>query len=680
MEDREALKRQIELLQNLINNHKSVHGDAPSRTCEWHPRSSAPARGRGLRSSPSSFAGQTRPYAQAPAGLWRKKYSLSNKSTALSSANTCSGSSAASLQQLPQASWAATATGSLSGHSQASADCRPSVSHGPMTLTKPSSAPRASEAGAVDREGAGASPSPSSVPVVPPGRAGQKGGAEIAPGESSRPPCILKMQQHQAGAAGDRQAEGSACLAGGNPPEGKSLETEPPVGTAAPQAGSLHSPRTKALSSALLQLKPRLQRLDPVPKPVAAPVTPSSPPPPLPPPPFPAKSPRVSGPLARTVLTPGSRPRLPPSRAKSQFTWVKSSEGSKVPSPNPSLSPAPSPVGASIRMPPPPNPGRKTPHRHAVIAKATKYTWVSSSSSSSLSTAAEGSGTRPRLPRKPLSPKALDTAQRATAGAADRRAKLVGGPHSAKTKKGSDPNTPPAHSSRYRWKAAGQNLPAASRGGSVYRWTSEKENGPKGVRGPGPPLPHPTAAVPAAPVPPSPTTLKLRSKISRRRSSSRWDRTALNDVFRGLLCCSCIHRPRQHSANGPIAPLAAGDSNCVDSHTVSPSSSPCSGAVSGPERRSSPVGVLTVKSRYALRRRTSGSGLGSSSGSGSSGRRAQARGLVSFGRHKLRRLSPSTTSTSTTLSGTGRHTAPATVCRRRCVAQPGSELVSLVVK
>ncbi|KAI1888800.1 hypothetical protein AGOR_G00172470 [Albula goreensis] len=542
MEDREALKRQIELLQNLINNHKSVHGDAPPD--------------QALRSgSGGALEEEIFPQQQEHCSIQREHLQRLQ----------CSLSAAASPGQLGCHSYRLRIQ-TLAGLCGLSAQ-RLTWTH---DAKKASFCPQSLGGRGCGQEGAGASASPSSVPVVPPGRAGQKGGAEIAPGESSRPPCILKMQQHQAGAAGDRQAEDSACLAGGNPPEGKSLETEPPVGTAAPQAGSLHSPRTKALSSAPLQLKPRLQRLDP--------------------------SPRVSGPLARTVLTPSSRPRLPPSRAKSQFTWVKSSEGSKAPSPNPSLSPAPFPGGASIKTPPPPNPGRKTPHRHAVIAKATKYTWVSSSSSSSssLSTAAEGSGTRPRLPRKPLSPKALDTAQRATAGAAVRRAKLAGGPHSAKTKKGSGSNTPPAHSSRYRWKAAGQSLPAASRGGSVYRWTSEKENGPKGVRGPAPAPPQ--RCCPSGP------------------------------------SASIPHHPQAEEQNQQEEELEQWC--CVRS-----------GAEEQPGWRSD--GEKSLRPAAADLR------PGSSSSSSSSGRRAQARGLVSFGRHKLRRLSPSTTSTSTTLSGTG---------------------------
>ncbi|KAG5849808.1 hypothetical protein ANANG_G00075630 [Anguilla anguilla] len=82
MEDREALKRQIELLQNLINTHRSVHGDVPSHVGERRPLVAAPSRGRGLAAQTSaSFRappGRTAP----PRRSLEKKYSLSNKSPA----------------------------------------------------------------------------------------------------------------------------------------------------------------------------------------------------------------------------------------------------------------------------------------------------------------------------------------------------------------------------------------------------------------------------------------------------------------------------------------------------------------------------------------------------------------------------------------------------------------------
>lgn len=65
------------------------------------------------------------------------------------------------------------------------------------------------------------------------------------------------------------------------------------------------------------------------------------------------------------------------------------------------------------------------------------------------------------------------------------------------------------------------------------------------------------------------------------------------------------------------------------------------------ERRPS-VGVVTIRSRYSLRRRAH-SPVKTPSGV----RRGQSRGLVSLGRHKLRRLSPSSSVTTPWSSRTG---------------------------
>ncbi|XP_067086285.1 zinc finger CCCH domain-containing protein 3 [Osmerus mordax] len=80
MEEREALKRQIELLQNLINNHKSVHGDAPSSAGPRQQERATSARGH----DQSSYVTPTHTPSgvlnlPVPAGQWRKTYSISNK-------------------------------------------------------------------------------------------------------------------------------------------------------------------------------------------------------------------------------------------------------------------------------------------------------------------------------------------------------------------------------------------------------------------------------------------------------------------------------------------------------------------------------------------------------------------------------------------------------------------------
>ncbi|XP_077391276.1 zinc finger CCCH domain-containing protein 3 isoform X2 [Festucalex cinctus] len=84
MEQRESLKRQIDLLQNLIDKHKSVHGNVPRL-----PQASTTSTGGGQSASainPHSL------YAQASHGSWRKTYSLKNK-------NPVSAVSTSSLEQ-----------------------------------------------------------------------------------------------------------------------------------------------------------------------------------------------------------------------------------------------------------------------------------------------------------------------------------------------------------------------------------------------------------------------------------------------------------------------------------------------------------------------------------------------------------------------------------------------------
>nr|XP_057929391.1 zinc finger CCCH domain-containing protein 3 [Doryrhamphus excisus] len=85
MEERESLKRQIDLLQSLINKHKSVHGDAPrtseaSTSSRWRSHNTSVAHPHNSRRSP--YTGQSH-------GSWRKTYSLKNKNP-LSVASTSS--------------------------------------------------------------------------------------------------------------------------------------------------------------------------------------------------------------------------------------------------------------------------------------------------------------------------------------------------------------------------------------------------------------------------------------------------------------------------------------------------------------------------------------------------------------------------------------------------------------
>ncbi|XP_074842684.1 zinc finger CCCH domain-containing protein 3 [Carettochelys insculpta] len=82
MEEKEQLRRQIRLLQGLINDHKNIHGNAPvpppSRTLRWrNPRqtvfnSQAAFSARYSQQAPRDF----QPH---PGNSWKKKYSLVNR-------------------------------------------------------------------------------------------------------------------------------------------------------------------------------------------------------------------------------------------------------------------------------------------------------------------------------------------------------------------------------------------------------------------------------------------------------------------------------------------------------------------------------------------------------------------------------------------------------------------------
>uniref|UniRef100_A0A8C7EHT3 Zinc finger CCCH domain-containing protein 3 n=1 Tax=Nothoprocta perdicaria TaxID=30464 RepID=A0A8C7EHT3_NOTPE len=95
MEERERLRRQIRLLQGLINDHKNVHGDAPV------PLPSAP-RWRSSRQPLFNRRGAfSAAYSQQPprdfqpcqGNSWRKKYSLVNRPPVTGSSDGSAGTS-----------------------------------------------------------------------------------------------------------------------------------------------------------------------------------------------------------------------------------------------------------------------------------------------------------------------------------------------------------------------------------------------------------------------------------------------------------------------------------------------------------------------------------------------------------------------------------------------------------
>ncbi|XP_029938924.1 zinc finger CCCH domain-containing protein 3 [Salarias fasciatus] len=91
MEEREALKSQIELLQNLINKHKSIHGDKPFTGSEPRPSGSSTSRPDPSVSTIYPHSSRRSAYAFQRGVSWTKTYSLKNK-TPSASASTSSSS------------------------------------------------------------------------------------------------------------------------------------------------------------------------------------------------------------------------------------------------------------------------------------------------------------------------------------------------------------------------------------------------------------------------------------------------------------------------------------------------------------------------------------------------------------------------------------------------------------
>ncbi|KAH0617357.1 hypothetical protein JD844_015422 [Phrynosoma platyrhinos] len=98
MEEKEQLRRQIRLLQGLINDHKNVHGNAPvpPPATQWrNPRPSFTNQG-GFSARYSQQTQRDFPPCQTTASAWRNKYSLVNipPRPTLSSGSSVSASSA----------------------------------------------------------------------------------------------------------------------------------------------------------------------------------------------------------------------------------------------------------------------------------------------------------------------------------------------------------------------------------------------------------------------------------------------------------------------------------------------------------------------------------------------------------------------------------------------------------
>lgn len=192
-------------------------------------------------------------------------------------------------------------------------------------------------------------------------------------------------------------------------------------------------------------------------------------------------------------------PIASPCRKRSRFTWVKNQEMVNIkstPKPVNSLSPASESSSGTATVRRVSSSNKRVSRKPLSLTlgdpKTSKYTWVSSSCS--LSTAGKAN-TSTKMLRKPLSPKSLKTPVRTSQGGLEgpKKEKRYGTTSTTSSKKsraGGATTSHAGHTSRYRWKAAGQNATAnassstsrTTHKSTVYRWTANK-NAQKGEKG-----------------------------------------------------------------------------------------------------------------------------------------------------------------------------------------------------
>ncbi|XP_017577118.2 zinc finger CCCH domain-containing protein 3 [Pygocentrus nattereri] len=505
MAEREALQREIEQLQNLIKNHKRVHGDAPSSSAPWFSSKHSLTRGRGHRPSYShSYSSEHQPYAPHPTSHWRKTYSLNNKTTRASGGGS-SQLSEPHLDKTQLISSVPSIAGSLVGGKVFLKGATEAQT------VKGSTAPLQNITG---KESLLSVPATSiNRTVLKPTRTkteiGIKSNAELA-GSSA----LIDSQQSKRNEmktslnATTKTASDMICdTATSSVPSSEGTCAFNKKNTLAQLQAKSHftssvsSRRTVIMTTASEEFSSGQ-----------------------------AVPPRAcSSPAANLKLKSDSTIRVhtvSSPHKKSQFTWVKS-QGTKSSQPSPTSSSVSTATAVVASIKPVHGSNKKIQRKPSLSSgppKTSKYSWVSSS----CSTTAAAKVTPSKLPNKQLSPKALKVLGKATKEGLDGTKKLASTPStpSKRTKVSGGTSTPPvSHANRYCWKAAAQSSSTvltgstlrSSRKGSLYRWTAQKEGKDSGLG------PHPSRAQQN----PSITHLsnsgfKLRSrtKIIRRYSNS----------------------------------------------------------------------------------------------------------------------------------------------------------------
>ncbi|KAG9277307.1 zinc finger CCCH domain-containing protein 3 [Astyanax mexicanus] len=608
MAEREALQKEIEELQNLIKDHKRVHGDGPSSSAPWFSAGRGLGRGRGHNPhNTHSYSGQAQTFAPRHPSQWRKTYSLNNKTTTALGGGP-SQASAPYLNKTQHVSSAVSVAGSLADSQKPSGVCKLKETTEAQTI-KSCTAPLQS---------IGKKELPLSGDII----SATSANRTVLKPTTSKTETEVSSKTVLAGSSTTNElTQQSECEKRTNLTDTSKSASHMVCGTATSSATSCAFKNTT--TSAPLQAKPHLTSTISTNRSViiATAVKDFSST-------LETTPPRASSSSAlshRIKLDSTAHVLTKPSVLKtSQFTWVKS-QGTTISQPKPQIHAG---IDSSSNSKPTVASGsavtgianvkhdhgsNKKGHRRPSLTsgspRASKYSWVSSSCSR---------GTLTKQPNKQPSPKALKLPGKVTKEGSDGTKKFTSSSSTMSKRTKTSGGTSTSHSShgnsnasRYSWKAPAQSssvvsvgsTPRSSRKGSVYRWTAQKEGKDSGFG-------SITSRVQHSPVttPPSSSGFKLRSrtKIIRRCTSSP-----------------------------------------------------------APERKSGPS-VVTVRSRYSLRRRTH-----TPARTPTGSRRGHSRMLVSFGRHKLRRLTASspTTAAWTTRTGfsplSGRSSVPHRVIKTR---------------
>ncbi|XP_060775946.1 zinc finger CCCH domain-containing protein 3 isoform X2 [Neoarius graeffei] len=478
MEEREALEREIEKLQNLIKDHKRAHGDVPLSSSQRF--STKHGLGRSRSNNPyyvPSYSHQPQLYAPHSSSQWSKKYSLNNKSIRAPGGRS-SQISEANPKNTGQVQGAASDACSLSsGVSK--------VLHKGMSTTR--TVPSCSVMGKESSLGSNKVPADGGgKKILKPTRTNIESMAD--PAESA----LLKREQQSGLNVKMRQSAMSdlSCSAT----------------LLVPLSGE--SSAFKKKQAVLPQGKSSLRS-----NVVIMPTTDS---PPL----------TSSTPTSKVRLEAGSAPEVQPAlspRKKSRFTWVKSQSTETSQKESEMLKFSPSSLSASTASPvvaKHTHTSSKKLHRKLALSPSTlrtsKYSWVSASCSP---TAAAKSPVA-NLPYKLFSPKALKVPGKTvkegvegkklpTAAVLSKRAKVSGGASTSHA----------SHGSRYSWKAVAatsatvvrSSTPKSSRKSSVYRWTAQEDKKDLVSR-----VPHSPSSLLSS----SGFKLRSRTKIIRRCSNS----------------------------------------------------------------------------------------------------------------------------------------------------------------